>query len=349
MLQAIINFFRRLFGLDRSTPSLPEGQSVAAKAAARRDEDEEDDEDDEDASSEEDDPNKIAQEEWQECQQFIARCEARGIDLAGLSVDDPVGFYRRHFAIEQAQMDGRSKAQAVVDQGFHNEEHFEMVSSYLQAKWSKLLTNDEGILEVNLPIEIQNAMLQARSQDTKAQMAAAAAADPSLLAPVDGVTVEQWAGAAYALSQLGAGATAEQIAQTLAPFGLDKAKYDKANDGWQAKMQKDTSFVIAQKYGEAFTGAQNKVGGHEPNQEPCSFEKFVEVMAAQGCWSEQGLDVNAQLKQVFGIDAAEYSRYSAYWSPKMSTDMALVNRYNRLDEQYKRKYSGGDADADLSF
>ncbi len=48
-----------------------------------------------------------------------------------------------------------------------------------------------------------------------------------------------------------------------------------------------------------------------------TFEKFVEVMTAQGCWAQQGKDANQMLKKVFNMTAVDWSNASAYWSQKM--------------------------------
>ena len=79
------------------------------------------------------------------------------------------------------------------------------------------------------------------------------------------------------------------------------------------------------------------------------FEQYVEIMAAQGAWSEQGFDVNAKLREVFGIDAVKFGQFSTYWAPKMGTDVALMNRYMELDAHYREKYAGQRMDDDLDL
>ena len=291
------------------------------------------------------------QDEWDELQEVIARVEGQGMDLAGIDPADPISFWSKQFAIEEAQGQGLSEDQAAQQQGFHDEEHFDLISEYMQAKWSYVGTDEDGQQAVLQRDEFMNAALKARHSQMDGQRAAAAAADPNLLAPVAGVSVEKWAAVSAQVGSMGQGATQQQYDHLLAQNGLDRATWDATNAGWQAKMQGDTTGAIAVKFGEAFSagaGAQ-AAGGGGAGGEPCTFEQYVEIMAAQACWSEQGYDVNAKLPEVFGIDAATYGHFSTYWGPKMGTDMALMQRYSELDAVYRQKYAGAGMDDDLSL
>jgi hypothetical protein len=346
-INLIIDFIKKLFGIG-STPSLPSGGQVAhaASGGAVGASD----------AADEDEDLPYAQQEWKELQQLIQRVESSGYDLAGADPNDPVAFWQKEFGIEQAQSDGQSYEQAIAAAGYQNRDHHDTVKSYVGAKWSRLITNDDGEQEVVMDDGYQNAMIQARMGQMQGQMNARAAADPTLLEPVNGVTLEAYAGASAALGGLGEGATPQQVAELLGRYGMDKATYDAAAAGWQAKMQADTSYTLVQKYGEAFAAAQGQAGGWSRDAgaaaqggEPCTFEHFVEIMAAQSAWAEQGMDVNAQLKAVFGITAMDYSKYSSYWSPKMGMDVAMMRKYTELEAKFKAKYAGAGMDDDLSL
>ncbi|MBI2392707.1 MAG: hypothetical protein HYV09_24185 [Deltaproteobacteria bacterium] len=346
LIQKIIDFFLGLFGMKKSAPpQLAAPPAVAASSSSSSSSASDTDDDDDDKPI---DRQKYAQEQWAETQQGIARFEAGSQLPAGLTWNDPVAFWMKAFGVEEAQMKGKDNDAAARENGFRGYEHFVECRDYVTWKWSVLGTNSDGQPDVVVKDEYTNAMMKARMGQHQAAQAAAANADPTLLQPEDGVTVEAWAGASANLAQLPQNATMAQVAEVLARFGLDKARYDKANLAWQAKMQRDTTAVIATKFGEAFAAAQGQGAGAG---EPCTFEKFCEVMAAQAMWAEQGLDVNAQLRAVFGINAAEYSKYSSYWSPKMATDIAMVNRQQELDRKYRAKYQGAasTADDDLSL
>jgi len=342
--QKIIDFIMGLFGAKKEAPP-PQLAAPPPAAAASSSSDSSDDDDDDKPI----DRQKYAQESWADCQKGIAHFEATNHLPAGLAWSDPVAFWIKSFGVEESQMNGKDQDTAARENGFNNYEHYTECRDYVTWKWSELGTNSDGQPDVVVKDEYTNAMMKARMGQHAAKQAAAANSDPTLLQPEDGVTLDQWAGASAQMAGLGATATIQQVTEVLAKFGLDKAKYEKANTAWQAKMQRDTTFVIATKFGEAFANAQGQGAGAG---EPCTFDKFCEVMAAQAMWAESGLDVNAQLNKVFGINAAEYSKYSSYWSPKMSSDIAMVRKQQELDTKYRAKYKGASvtaADDDLSL
>lgn len=342
-VQKIIDFFLGLFGAKKSAPQLSAPPQHAAASAPEAPSSSSDDDDDKPM-----DRQKYAQEQWADTQKGIARFEATNKLPTGLSWNDPVACWMKLFGVEDSQMKGKDQDAAAQENGFNDYEHYTDCRDYVTWKWSELGTNSDGLADVIVKDEFTNAMMKARMGQHQAAQAAAANSDPTLLQPEDGVTIDQWAGASAAMAGLGANGTMAQVVETLAKFGLDKAKYEKANTAWQAKMQRDTTFVIATKFGEAFSAAQGQGPGAG---EPCTFEKFCEVMAAQAMWAESGLDVNAQLQSVFSINAGEFSKYSSYWSPKMSTDIAMVRKQQELDKKYRAKYQGSasTADDDLSL
>ncbi len=288
------------------------------------------------------------QEEWRDIQQLIARVEQQGISLAGLNPADPESYWKMVFEYERLQGEGMEPQAALQKLGFSDRDHYDLVSAYISGKWSVLTKDEDGDDVVQVRDEFTNAAMKARMGQMQGMQAAAAAADPNLLAPVNGVSIEQWAGAAAAMSRMPPDATPQMVAELLAKFKLDRATYDAAQAGWMEKMQGDTTGAIATKYGAAFTattGLDQGAGGGEP----CTFEQWVEVMAAQSAWAEAGLDVGATLKQTFNIDVPTYSGWSAYWSPKMATDIAMATRYSELEAKFRAKYAVAGADDDLSF
>ena len=291
-----------------------------------------------------------AQEYWNELQQTIAQVEQQQIPLGGVDPSNPVTFYEKMFAVTNAEQQGIPQDQAAQQQGFHDAKHMFLIQQYVEAKWSYMGQDETGQPAVLTHETYQNAQAQAAMGNMQNMQADAAAADPNLLAPVDGVSIEQWAKASVALGSLGEGSTPEQVAHKLAEIGMDKASYEAASAGWQAKMQGDTTGAIAMKFSEAFASAQNmSLGGAGGDAEPCTFEHYVEIGAAMDAWSEQGLDCNAKMQEVFGIDAMGFSKYSMYWGMKMTTDMAMMNRQQELHEQLKQKYVGAGMDDDLAF
>lgn len=339
LIQAIIRFITGLFGGGSDTPaaSLPSaggapsaGPAAGGGMSAGPAEVEED----------------PADEEFREIQEMIARVEGGAVNLNGVDWQDPKQIWIHQFAIEEAQGQGQTSDQGAQAQGYDSHDHFGYVLSYVSGKWSRLGVDEDGDKTVVVDDQFMNAAMEARMGQMQGMQAAAVAADPSLLLPVEGISVEVWAAAAAELSGLGQTGTPDQVTAILGTHGMDSAKWDAVNNGWQAKMQGDVTGAIATKFGAAFTGAKGVDAG---GAEPVAFERFVEVMTAQEAWAAQGLDVNAQLQSVFGIDAGTYGAWGGYWSPKMATDMAMTRKYTELHDHYLAKYQGAGMDDDLSL
>ncbi|RLB53747.1 MAG: hypothetical protein DRJ42_11065 [Deltaproteobacteria bacterium] len=340
LIQAIIRFITGLFGGGSDAPaaSLPAGGGaapssggMAASAGGAATEEEEED---------------PADEEFREIQQMIAHVEGGGLNLNGMNWQDPKAVWTHQFMIEDAQGQGQTADQGAQALGYDSHDHFQLVNAYVTGKWSRLGVDEDGDKTVIIDDQLQNAMMEARMGMMQNAQAAAVNADPTLLEPVEGVSVDVWAAAAAGLSGLGANGTPAQVVEILGQHGMDSAKWDAVNAGWQAKMQGDVTGAIATKFGAAFTGAKGVDAG---GAEPVTFDRFVEVMTAQEAWSAQGLDVNAQLASVFNIDAGTYGAWSGYWSPKMGTDIALTRKYTELHDHYLAKYQGAGMDDDLSL
>ncbi|KIG12023.1 hypothetical protein DB30_02108 [Enhygromyxa salina] len=191
----------------------------------------------------------------------------------------------------------------------------------------------------------------------------ALAADPELLAPVDGVDLDTYAKLAATSAT---GLPQDQFTAMLAQHGLDAAKWQSVNAVWTDRMAKDTSHTITTAYGKAFgaagagqygaagaagaavMGTTNAAGG----EAPVSFERYCEIAGAQAAWAESGQDVNAMMKQVFNMNALDWSTMSMWWMQKLQSDPSLFQPHTDLCEKYKTQYGAGGmagADDDLSF
>lgn len=197
----------------------------------------------------------------------------------------------------------------------------------------------------------------------EAKSAAALAANPELLAPVEGVDLDTYAKLAAASAT---GTTPEQFNAMLAQHGIDMAKWQRVNSTWTDRMAKDTTQAITTAYAKAFAnagsgqfgGAAQAAGqvmgttGEAGGSEPVPFEKLCEIQGAMTAWSKTGQDVNAMLKHTFGITAGDWSNISMWWMTKMMNDLSLMTRYNEEAERYEAQYSAGApaaADSDLTF
>jgi hypothetical protein len=270
------------------------------------------------------------------------------------------------FTYEEAYHEPAKKAQLVRQWGYRDEQHFERV------KWTFLKYYGQGDADDEYSSwtwgdQWTQAMLNARMRQQQEKMQATAAADPELLAPVEGVTVEQYA--AISASQA-KGLTQQQFFEVLAQHNLDAGKWDRVSKGWLAKMSRDTTATIATIYGKAFSGAgQGQFGagaqagsaamagmggavGQAPQGgEPISLERYCEINGAMAAWSKMGLDVNAMLKKQFNMTALDLSNLGSYWSQKMMSDFTIAQKMMDIQNKYEAQYAASQpkTDTDISF
>ena len=164
------------------------------------------------------------------------------------------------------------------------------------------------------------------------------------LDPVDGISLEQWAGVN---AKLASGTPTEEAIKSI---GADMPKWDRVNNEWLSRMKNDTSFTIATKYSAAFntTATGNLGSGSQIDASSIPFEKYVESMVAQDVLGKQGRDAQDVLKD-FGMTVSDYSNVSSYWSGKMMSDFSLAAKMSQLMEEFKKKYEsmqGGSASND---
>ena len=84
-------------------------------------------------------------------------------------------------------------------------------------------------------------------------VAATAAANPDMFAPIDGVSMETYA---TLTATVASGLDAAGWAALLAQHGIDQATWERANAGWTAKMGQDTTGTIAAAMAKAEQGQQ---------------------------------------------------------------------------------------------
>ncbi len=191
-------------------------------------------------------------------------------------------------------------------------------------------------------------------------------ANPALTAPIEGVTIEQYAQMVAQAAQLQGDAALDGF---LAQHGMDRAKWSRVGDGWNARMRDDTSYSLVTIYGRAFGGAgagqfgaagaagvaataaagMTGVASGAGGGEPVSWEKYNEIAGAQQAWSQSGKDVNAMLHQTFGISAVDWSNLSQYWMGRMMSDPQKMMEMTNLQQQWAARYAAPKADQDLQF
>ncbi len=273
-------------------------------------------------------------------------------DFGPLRPDQLEEFSYQRFELEGAYNDPPKKAQLLQKFGYRDEAHFKRIEeTFMSSADGQTLTQ---------------AMMAARMRQQQEKQQAQLAANPEMMAPIEGVTLETYASMA---AQQARGLNQQQFVALLGQNGMDQAKYDRVSKGWMDRMSKDTTATIATVYGKAFSGAgqgqfgaAGAAGGQALGSfnaqgalqgpggaEPCTFEKYCEIMGAQSAWAKAGMDVNAMLKQKFNMSALDWSNLGSYWSTKMISDISYAQRMGDMTQHYEKQYAQPSADADLKF
>jgi hypothetical protein len=282
--------------------------------------------------------------------------EARD-DRASFDFDNAIErYFEAMFRIEQAWEDEAKRAGLFGQHGIRNVQHFYQIKATFE-RWSespacrRKYATPGDLMQVQMNVT-QKAAMEVMGFGNQQQ---ALAED---LAPVEGVSLEQWA---KAQAQIASGGNADQI---VAGLGIDRAKWDRVSAEWNARMSRDTSFTITMEYSKHFqsagvgqfagAAAASASGANQTEADaPIPFERYVEIEVAQGAGAEQGKDAAAILRS-FGVSPMEWGQVGGWWSMyisqnAMKNNAALMNRYNQLREQFEAKYKAGSADDDINF
>ncbi len=209
---------------------------------------------------------------------------------------------------------------------------------------------------------VMSASMKGHQMSHRANMAATTQADPALVAPIHGVTIEKYA----AMSANATGKSQDEWAGILAAEGLDLARWEEVAEGWNQRMQNDTTHTLVTLYGQGFQaagtgqfGAQAQAhastgydGTAAGGEAPMTLERCCEIQGAIQAWSNTGQDVNAMLQQTFGMNAQDQAAAHSWWLSQLTADIARFGEYNTLVEKYQAQYSAhapAAPDADLDF
>ncbi len=218
--------------------------------------------------------------------------------------------------------------------------------------------------------EFVQAAMNAGSRQAREMMQQGVAGNQAILEPVEGISLQ-----VFATTQAKAATVGNDMAkwnQILAQSGMDAAKWDRVNAEWQRRMSgqggdMNATMALLTEYGKYFgqagqgqygeAAAANagqagnlNVGQGAAGGEPCTLERYAEIMGAQSAWAQQGRDVNAMLQKQFGMSAIDFSNISQYWSAKIGGDYRIAIKLGELQQQYTQQYmaQGGNLDGDLS-
>lgn len=242
--------------------------------------------------------------------------EPPSFDLAGFDPDDEEVFFN---AVLHMESDGQyggtdaSRAEICARHGIRDRSHWHTVKESVYAVLARKYGSYEevGQREVNWRTA---QMTQHMNQQVSATQSSGG------FTPVETISLEQWAAINAAIV---GGQTAEDL---LRGAGIAEDQWKRASDEWNARMAKDTTFAIAQVYGQAFQAAsQGKYGAYAreataARQEdrdlglapPFPYEQYYELMLEQKAAGIQGKDPVAALK-AFGLTITDWTDLGTFY------------------------------------
>jgi hypothetical protein len=284
--------------------------------------------------------------------------EEEAFDVAGFDPDDEETFFNAVLHMESdGQYGGTDESRAEIQQrfGIRDRSHWHTVK---ESVYSLLIRKHGSMNEVGQR-EMNWRMGQMQQQQVKAQQKMAAGGG---FAPVEGVSLEAWAAMNAAI--VGGSAWEDVIKGA----GVDKARWDRINAEWNARMSRDTTFAITTVYGAAFQAAsQGKYNGYAKeaaaaraaNRElgmaaPISWEQYFELVFGQKYAAAAGKDPVETLKSqgLSIVDWTDLSTFMGYHIYRNAVrDHGVLEQASKAAEaKVKAQYpSVGQIDADIAF
>jgi hypothetical protein len=335
LLQALIDFVMKLLGIKKEPALAAGGHTAQAFTGARS-------------------PEPEAEEE--------ETPEVAAFDLAGFDPRaDEDGFWEAMLYMESEGMIapnvtiGEEDRERVMRKyGVRDHDHWYTVKASVYRRLVELHGSEDTV---------NQRMLNHRMGMTQKLMsqATAKAASSGELNPVEGIALQQWAAMNAAIAQ---GASLEDM---LKGQGIDKARWDRARSEWEARMARDTTFVIAQVYGSAFQNAsKGKYAEHAKEasaarvanrdlalQPPMSLEAYWSILYEQAYGAKQGKDPAEVLKScgLSVVDWCDLSSFMGYHIQRtyMLNTQSYQDTMKAVEAKFAAKYPGVKADVDIQF
>jgi hypothetical protein len=152
------------------------------------------------------------------------------------------------------------------------------------------------------------------------------------LEPIAGISLERYAELAAKMKDCGG--DLEVCARIAGENGVDRATWEAAMNGWNARMyDPQTAGAVAMAYMPLYQDALKKYGG--PPAE-ASLEDYVKMTAMINT-GDRSLD---RMYAAFGIDAVKWSQISTHWVGKITADPAFGAEFARMCEVEMARLEG---------
>jgi len=283
--------------------------------------------------------------------------EEGGFDIAGFNPNtDEENFYNAVLHMEsEGQFGGtdESRAEIMARYGIRDRSHWHTVKE----SYYSLLANQYGGNEVSQrEMNWRQGQMQRHMMGQVSNMQAKGGFEP-----VEGVTLEQWAALNAAI------AGGQNYEDVLRGARIEKGRWDRCSAEWNARMARDTTFAIAQIYGNAFQAASQgkygnyareataaRAGNRELNmQPPMSYEDYYDILIYQAYGSKQGKDPVTVLKER-GLSIVDWTDLSTFMGYLFNRDAQRNwNWYQDIHQRVEAKYAaqnpGVKPDLDIQF
>lgn len=148
-------------------------------------------------------------------------------EFGNLSPDDVDGYYRASHEIDQAERQGPTElAAAFARYGLKNEDHWDEVRGAFARRHQHNPDFMHAAARVGMQMQMQSVAHQYQFPQ-------------GYLDPIEGVSLEQ-------LAQIQATIETQGQQAAFAKFGLDGARFERINGGWQARMGGGADAMAAQ-------------------------------------------------------------------------------------------------------
>jgi hypothetical protein len=168
----------------------------------------------------------------------------------------------------------------------------------------------------------------------------------SSLDPIAGISLERYAELAAKMADCGG--DLEVCAQIAADNGVDRATWESAMNGWNARMADPADAgKVALAYMPLYQAALAQYGGPPAT---ATFEEYVEMSAMINSDIHDNrrparTDFDVMYAK-FGIDAPKWSQISTYWVGRLTTEPELAAtfsdaakaRMSELDAEFERTH-----------
>jgi hypothetical protein len=143
-----------------------------------------------------------------------------------------------------------------------------------------------------------------------------------MLPPHDAeINLDAYARLTVALARAGASRAA-----VLAAHGLDEARWEAIDDGWQARlsdaMEEGTDEVPVPPFLEQFSRAMDRA--RSDDSQVLTLERFAEATRVVRCGGEV-----ARMLERIGVTPDDYLRANHYWMQRMAQDDELAETFRR--------------------